>query len=76
MSKEPIYHKSCLTSSGNPAQTLENCSSFISLLALKDVSGAQVSDSAACGIFLVVHQVELALDDISERYDFVEKKSN
>jgi len=71
MSKEPIYFESCLTASDNPAQTLYNCQCMLSM---KELSGEPIDDSAAVGYSLIMHQVETALDDISERYDFVEKK--
>ena len=73
---EAIYFESCLTSNGSPAQTLYNCSCMLSMLNIKDLSGCQIPEEAAVGFGLVMHQVQKALDDISERYDFVEKKVN
>ena len=72
---EAIYFESCLTSTNDPAQTLYNYSCMLSMLGTKELSG-QFPEEAAVGFGLIMHQVELALDDISERYDFVEKKSN
>ncbi len=74
MSTSPIYDQSCLTDSDNPVQTLEDCRSMLSLLGMKDLQG-DFGDAAACGISIVMHQVNLALEDIAERYEFVDKKS-
>ena len=76
MSKEPIYFESCLTASDDPAQTLYNCQCMLSMLGMKEHSGEPIDDSAAVGYSLIMRQVETALDDISERYDFVDKKIN
>ena len=73
--KEPIYFESCLTYSSGPAQTLYNCNCMLSLLNMKDVSG-EAPEEAAVGYGLIIHQVERALDEIGERYDFVEKSNN
>ncbi len=76
MSKEPIYFESCLTCSDNPAQTIYNCHCMLSMLGMKELEGCEMPGEAAVGFGLVMGQVAKALDDISERYDFVEKSSN
>ena len=72
---EAIYFESCLTSTSSPSQTLYNCSCMLSMLGTKELSG-EFPEEAAVGFGLIMHQVQLALEDISERYDFVEKKAN
>ncbi len=76
MSKEPIYHETCLTASDNPEQTLYNCRCMLSMLGMKDLEGCEMPGEAAVGFGLIFHQVEMALNDIADRYDFVEKSSN
>ncbi len=76
MSKEPIYFESCLTASDRPAQTLYNCQCMLTMLGMKDIEGCEIPGEAAVGFGLVMSQVAKALDDISERYDFVEKSDN
>ena len=73
MSKEPIYHETCLTASDNPEQTLYNCRCMLSMLGMKELEGCEIPGEAAVGFGLIFHQVQLALGDIAERYDFVEK---
>ncbi len=43
---------------------------------MKDIEGCEIPGEAAVGFGLVMGQVAKALDDISERYDFVEKSGN
>ncbi len=74
--KEPIYFESCLTSSAGPAQTLYNCRCMLSMLNMKNLSGCERPEEAAVGFGLVMYQVEKALDDIAECYDFVEKSNS
>ena len=76
MSKEPIYFESCLTSSDSPAQTLYNCQCMLSMLGMKDLEGCEIPGEAAVGVSLMMGQVSMALSDISERYDFVEKSAS
>ena len=76
MSKEPIYFESCLTCSDNPAQTLYNCCCMLSMLGMKELEGCEVPGEAAVGFGLIMGLIQKALDDISERYDFVEKSGN
>ena len=76
MSKEPIYFENCLTASDNPQQTLYNCRCMLSMLGVKELEGSEISGEAAVGFGLIFHQVQLALGDIEDRYDFVEKSDN
>jgi len=73
---EPIYHETCLTASNSPGQTLYNCRCMLSMLGMKELEGCEISGEAAVGFGLIFHQVQLALGDIADRYDFVERKSN
>ena len=43
---------------------------------MKELEGCEMPGEAAVGFGLVMNQVAKALDDISERYDFVEKSGN
>ena len=74
LSKEPIYHETCLRHDNNPAQTLYNCQCMLSMLGMKELEGDEISGEAAVGVGLIFHQVQLALRDIADRYDFVERK--
>jgi len=76
MNKEPIYHEPCLTASDNPEQTIYNCRCMLSMLGMKELEGAEITGEAAVGVGLIFHQVQLALGDIADRYDFVEKSDN
>ena len=73
MSKEPIYHETCLSASDNPQQTLYNCRCMLSMLGVKNLEGFEMPGEAAVGIGLIFHQVQVALQDIEDRYDFVER---
>ena len=75
-SREPIYHETCLTASDCPGQTLYNCRCMLSMLGMKELEGCEISGEAAVGVGLIFHQVQLALGDIADRYDFVEKETN
>ncbi len=48
----------------------------MSMLGIKDIEGCEIPGEAAVGFGLVMSQVAKALDDISERYDFVEKSGD
>ena len=72
---EPIYHDTCLTASDCPAQTLYNCRCMLSMLGMKELEGDEITGEAAVGFGLIFHQVQLALGDIADRYDFIEKTS-
>ena len=76
MSKEPIYHETCLTHDSDPAQTFYNCRCMLSMLGMKELEGCEITGEAAVGVGLIFHQVQLALGDIADRYDFVEKLGN
>ncbi len=76
MSKELIYHETCLTHDSDPAQTLYNCRCMLSMLEMKEFEGSEITGEAAVGVGLIFHQVVLALGDIADRYDFVEKSNN
>ncbi len=76
MNKEPIYHETCLTASDNPEQTIYNCRCMLSMLGVNNLEGSEMPGEAAVGIGLIFHQVQLALEDIEDRYDFVEKSDN
>ena len=76
MSREPIYHETCLTASDNPQQTFYNCRCMLSMLSSQNLSESQMSEEAEVGFGLILHQIQLALDDIDKRYDFVEKSAN
>ena len=43
---------------------------------MKELEGCEMPGEAAVGFGLIFHQVEMALNDIADRYDFVEKSSN
>ncbi len=43
---------------------------------MKDFEGCEITGEAAVGFGLIMSQVAKALDDISERYDFVEKSGD
>ena len=43
---------------------------------MKELEGAEITGEAAVGVGLIFHQVQLALGDIADRYDFVEKSDN
>jgi len=75
-SREPIYHEACLTASDSPAQTLYNCRCMLSMLRTKKLEGDEITGEAAVGVGLIFHQVQLALRDITERYDFVENSGS
>ena len=75
-SREPIYHETCLTASDCPGQTLYNCRCMLSMLEIKDLEGCEITGEAAVGVGLIFHQVQLALGDIADRYDFVEKSGS
>ena len=49
---------------------------MLSMLGMQEFEGCEISGEAAVGVGLILHQVQLALGDIAERYDFVKKKSN
>ena len=74
--REPIYHETCLRRDSDPAQTLYNCQCMLSMLGMKELEGCEITGEAAVGVGLIFHQVQLALGDIAERYDFVERKSD
>ena len=76
MSQEPIYFESCLTHESDPAQTLYNCRCMLSMLSMKELEGCEIPGEAAVGFGLIFGQVEKALEDIAERYDFVQKSDN
>ena len=76
MSKDPIYHETCLTASDNPEQTLYNCRCMLSMLDTHNLEGCGMPGEAAVGFGLILHQIQLALEDIEDRYDFVEKSGN
>ena len=67
MSREPIYHETCLTHDNEPAQTLYNCRCMLSLLGMKELEGCETCGEAAVGFGLIFHQVQLALGDIADR---------
>ena len=48
----------------------------MSMLGMKDIEECEIPGEAAVGFGLVMSQVAKALDDISERYDFVEKSGD
>ncbi len=76
MSREPIYHETCLTASNSPGQTLYNCRCMLSMLDTHNLEGSGMPGEAAVGFGLILHQIQLALEDIEDRYDFVEKSAN
>ena len=43
---------------------------------MKNLEGFEVPGEAAVGFGLILHQVQLALKDIEDRYDFVKKSDN
>jgi len=72
-SREPIYFDSCLTHDSEPASTIYNCRCMLSMLGMKELEGCEISGEAAVGFGLIFHQVALALEDIADRYDFIER---
>ncbi len=76
MSKEPIYFESRLTNNDSPGQTFYNCRCMLSMLSSQNLSESQMSEEAEVGFGLILHQIQLALDDIDKRYDIVEKSAN
>ena len=73
--KEPIYHENCLTHDTDPTATLYNCCCMLSMLGMKELEGCETPGEASVGFKLIMYQVQNSLEDISQRYDFVEKKS-
>jgi hypothetical protein len=43
------------------------------MLSMKELEGCEISGEAAVGFGLILHQIQLALEDIEDRYDFIEK---
>ena len=43
---------------------------------MKELEGCEMSGEASVGFNLIFHQVQLALKDIADRYDFVEKSGS
>ena len=75
-SSEPIYFDSCLTHDSEPASTIYNCRCMLSMLGMKELEGCEITGEAAVGVGLIFHQAQLALGDIADGYDFIEKISN
>ncbi len=72
--REPIYFESVLVHETEPSSTLYNIRCMMRLLGSKELSGCEFSEEAEVGFGLIMHQIELALDDHGERYDFAEKE--
>jgi len=43
---------------------------------MKEFEGCEITGEAAVGFGLIMSQITKALNDIEERYDFVEKSGN